>query len=466
MERLEFLFRSNEGLVLVAGPTGSGKTTTLYTALRSIQSVGINIVTVEDPIEYRLDGITQVQVHERAGLTFASALRSILRQDPDVVLVGEIRDRETADVALQAGLTGHLVLSTLHTNDAPSSIVRLMDIGVDLTVLAPALRGVIAQRLLRRVCLECRTARRVDELASPQRALLAKYAVAEIYEAAGCLACDQLGYRGRIVVPEIAIVGPALERAIGRRADGDDIASLCRTSGMQTLWEAGLERVISGHTTLNELLDNISAPLADIVSADIGADGMSQASIDALFATAQAQGVPITIEADLPTANLPGGRAVEVQARTPAPSVMPAQLTSMPSHNALPSRQVRATIPKVLLADEDAELRRSLRAALEQDGFRVFEAADGQTALEYARRLRPDFIVLELALQRLDGLGLLRALREESMIDVQPVVLTVQDDPDIAEWALELGAAAFLTKPMEPHLLATRLKAIRSQRAA
>jgi type IV pilus assembly protein PilB len=468
MERLERLFKSSEGLVLVTGPTGSGKTTTLYTALRTIQNVGINIVTVEDPIEYRLDGITQVQVHERAGLTFATALRSILRQDPDVVLVGEIRDRETAEVAVQASLTGHLVLSTLHTNDAPSSIVRLMDIGLDLTVVAPALRGVIAQRLLRRVCPECRIPRRIEELAMTQRALVAPSGVKHIYEAAGCPACDNLGYRGRIVVPEIAIVGPALERAIGQRASPEDIAKLCRNSGMLTFWQAGLERVIAGETTLNELLDNIYAPVVEAQSAGTDPDEMSQADIDSFFTSAAAARETIAIDAGAPASPLPAPdaatRPAATQAGGDARSVQPSR--AVPLNAVTQPVHARPLVPRVLVVDEDAEARRALRAALEQDGFRVLEAADGQTALEYARRLRPDFVVLELALQRLDGLGLLRAMHEESIVGVRTVVLTVQNDPDIAEWALELGAAAFLTKPMEARLVASRLHAIRNVEAA
>ena len=159
LERIERLLQSREGLILVTGPTGSGKTTTLYAALRRLKERGVNIVTVEDPIEYRLPGIVQVQVNEKAGLTFATALRSIMRQDPDVVLIGEIRDRETAEIAIQASLTGHLVLSTLHTNDAPSAVTRLIDIGVASYKIATAVKGVLAQRLVRRLCASCRGVR-------------------------------------------------------------------------------------------------------------------------------------------------------------------------------------------------------------------------------------------------------------------------------------------------------------------
>ena len=227
LARIRSLLEQREGLVLVTGPTGSGKTTTLYAALREIQSRGVNIVTVEDPIEYRLPGIVQVQVHERAGLTFGAALRSIMRQDPDVILVGEIRDRETAEIAIQASLTGHLVLSTLHTNDAPSAVTRLIDIGVAGYQIATAVKGVIAQRLLRRRCNEC--------------------------EGAGCPACDGSGHRGRLAVAEVLVGSPEFERRVAAGASTEAIAEAARATGCATLWESGLELVRRGETTMDEL---------------------------------------------------------------------------------------------------------------------------------------------------------------------------------------------------------------------
>ncbi|MGD8727196.1 MAG: GspE/PulE family protein, partial [Gemmatimonadales bacterium] len=187
------LLENRDGIILVTGPTGSGKTTTLYSAIRHVQSEGVNIVTVEDPVEYRLQGIVQVQVHEKAGLTFASALRSILRQDPDVVLVGEIRDRETAQIAVQASLTGHLVLSTLHTNDAPNAVTRLVDIGMEPYKIASALRGVVAQRLMRRLCPTCKE---VWVEAIPRKLHRWLPPNTPLYRAVGCPECAMTGYRG------------------------------------------------------------------------------------------------------------------------------------------------------------------------------------------------------------------------------------------------------------------------------
>jgi type II secretory ATPase GspE/PulE/Tfp pilus assembly ATPase PilB-like protein len=225
--RIRCLLEQREGLVLVTGPTGSGKTTTLYAALREIQARGVNVVTVEDPIEYRLPGIVQVQVHERAGLTFSAALRSIMRQDPDVILVGEIRDRETAEIAIQASLTGHLVLSTLHTNDAPSAVTRLIDIGVAGYQIATAVKGVIAQRLLRRRCSDC--------------------------AGGGCAVCDGSGYRGRLAVAEVLVGSPEFERRVAAGASTESIAEAARAAGCATLWESGLDLVRRGETTMDEL---------------------------------------------------------------------------------------------------------------------------------------------------------------------------------------------------------------------
>ncbi|MDB4908669.1 MAG: type secretion system protein [Gemmatimonadetes bacterium] len=233
--RIEQLLDAREGLILVTGPTGSGKTTTLYAALRRIQARGLNIVTVEDPIEYRIPGIVQVQVHERAGLTFASALRSIMRQDPDVLLIGEIRDRETAEIAIQASLTGHLVLSTLHTNDAASAVARLSDIGVAGYKIAASVKGIIAQRLVRRLCPTCRgtaDARRVSE---------------------SCVACEGDGYRGRLAVVEVLIGSPAFEQAVASGASAEQVARVGRESGMRPLWESGMLHVARGDTSIAEL---------------------------------------------------------------------------------------------------------------------------------------------------------------------------------------------------------------------
>lgn len=249
--RMQKLLDVREGLILVTGPTGSGKTTTLYAALRLLQHRGVNIITVEDPVEYRIPGIVQVQIHEKAGLTFASALRSVLRQDPDVVLIGEIRDRETASIAIQASLTGHLVFATLHTNDACSSIIRLTDLGVDPVKLAGALKGVVAQRLIRRLCRSCRL---VANAGVPRRLRDSVPGDSMIYIPVGCIECSLSGYSGRVAVTEVLVATPEIERAIAEDAPPERLLAAARASGTRSLWACGCAQLIAGNTSAEELV--------------------------------------------------------------------------------------------------------------------------------------------------------------------------------------------------------------------
>jgi general secretion pathway protein E len=240
------------GLVLVTGPTGSGKTTTLYAALKRLNGPHLKVVTVEDPVEYRMAGVNQVQAHPGIGLDFAAALRSILRQDPDVVMVGEIRDGETARIAVQASLTGHLVVSTLHTNSAPATVTRLVDMGVAPFLIAATLNGVVAQRLVRRVCPDCA----VWVPATPEARLRLGRADTEplrLRRACGCPACNGSGYRGRMVVSEIMVLDAGLRALIAEGADEGRLTRAAREGGMASLAETARARVIAGDTTLDEI---------------------------------------------------------------------------------------------------------------------------------------------------------------------------------------------------------------------
>jgi type IV pilus assembly protein PilB len=255
LQRYQASFTKPYGMILVTGPTGSGKSTTLYATLNKINVPDVNIVTVEDPVEYRLAGISQVQIQARAGLTFPAALRSILRQDPDVILVGEMRDHETAHMGMEAALTGHLVLSTLHTNDAPSAVTRLTEMKIDPFLVASAVDCVLAQRLARRLCPRCREAYRptVAEARTAGLDVLDEDALPTLYRAVGCGACGGTGYRGRLAVHEVMVVTEEIERLIVDRAPTDEIAKHARGEGMHSLREDGLAKVVQGHTTLAEI---------------------------------------------------------------------------------------------------------------------------------------------------------------------------------------------------------------------
>jgi type II secretory ATPase GspE/PulE/Tfp pilus assembly ATPase PilB-like protein/CheY-like chemotaxis protein len=428
-----------EGIILVTGPTGSGKTTTLYSALRAVQGTGVNIVTVEDPVEYRLgENIVQVQVNEKAGLTFASALRSILRQDPDVVLIGEIRDKETAQIALQASLTGHLVLSTLHTNDAPNTVTRLVDIGMESYKIAPALRGIVAQRLMRRLCKNCS-----QVSAEPIGERFARFVPqgATLYQAVGCSECSMTGYRGRFSVVEVLTMNPELERRIAAGATAEKIAEAAREAGMRSLWGSGLRHVLAGESTFEELIRVTDMPRDEEPETD-----------------------------PAPTRRGARGRAT---ASPPAAPSAPVAVASAPELHMdmelLEEHSVTGdTVPAgrgqgacVLLVEDEEQLRRVMKDLLQREGYRVAEARDGIQALDEVDRFAPDVIILDLNLPGLDGYGVLQQLRSRPATREIPVmVLTAKGDEDNEVRVFELGADDFVTKPFRARSLTARLEAV------
>jgi type IV pilus assembly protein PilB len=244
------------GIVLVTGPTGSGKTTTIYTLLSELNRVDRNIVTIEDPVEYMIRGINQVQVNTKAGLTFVEGLRSILRQDPDIIMVGEIRDEETAEIAVRAAITGHLVLSTLHTNDAPGAIVRLMDMGIEPYLLSEAVTCVIAQRLVRCLCDTCKAARKTNEY---EEKLLGLPGAADVYDAVGCPACGGIGYAGRRALHELFYVDAGMKAEIEQERSTERLRAMAIGMGMTTLFDNCKGLVLDGTTSIQELVNTVYA---------------------------------------------------------------------------------------------------------------------------------------------------------------------------------------------------------------
>jgi type II secretory ATPase GspE/PulE/Tfp pilus assembly ATPase PilB-like protein/CheY-like chemotaxis protein len=446
--RINQLVGLREGIILVTGPTGSGKTTTLYSALRTIQARGVNIVTVEDPVEYKIPGIVQVQVNEKAGLTFASALRSILRQDPDVILVGEIRDKETATIAVQASLTGHLVLSTLHTIDAVSSVARLLDIGIESYKIAAALKGVVAQRLLRRLCPTCREPLREEV---PERFHKWLGHGVELYRAVGCPECAMTGYHGRLAVMEVIVTTAEVERRIAENASGERIARAARDGGMRSLWESAIDHLRAGDTTLDEVLRVVEAPI------DYGH------GVDGAGPTPARGSAPVAEPASSRPSRGPG-RETPVRApalREPTPprvAIFPDDSLELVEDGFGAGRGARGT---VLLVEDEEPLRRVLRDLLERDGWTVVEAADGIAALDEVDRSGPDVVVLDLNLPRLDGFGVLEHLRARPATAHLPViVLTANADEDSEVRVFESGANDFLSKPFRPRALSARLRSI------
>ena len=254
LARFRELLARPHGILLATGPTGSGKTTTLYAALASIDALANKIITVEDPVEYQLEGINQIQVHPQIDLTFASALRSILRQDPDIIMIGEMRDGETAQIAVQSALTGHLVLSTLHTNTAAGAITRMQDMGVESYLITSSVNGVLAQRLVRTLCKECKQAYAPDEALLTRTGLGRFLKPGEkIYRAVGCPACGHTGYRGRTGIHELFLLDEAMRRAILEGQDANSLHQLARQAGMLSLHEDGLRKVAAGVTALDEV---------------------------------------------------------------------------------------------------------------------------------------------------------------------------------------------------------------------
>ncbi|HEV2440279.1 MAG TPA: GspE/PulE family protein [bacterium] len=255
LQRYEQLIRLPYGIILVSGPTGSGKTTTLVSSIALLNALDRNIMTVEDPVEYQIPGVSQMEVNIRAGVTFANALRSLVRQDPDVLMVGEIRDAETAEIATHASLTGHLVFSTIHTNDAPSVITRLLDMNVEPFLIASSLAGALAQRLVRVLCTDCkRRATPLPEAEAELRRVVGDCAAIEFYEPAGCGHCRYTGYRGRTGIFELLTVTQRLRPLIVRHASAEELAATARADGMRTMRENGMQRVAEGVTTLEEVV--------------------------------------------------------------------------------------------------------------------------------------------------------------------------------------------------------------------
>jgi len=411
MDAFQRLLRNPQGLVIVTGPTGSGKTTTLYAALNYLKSPTKNVVTVENPIEFQMSGVTQVQIEPKAGMTFAAGLRSILRQDPNVILVGEVRDQETAHITVEAAQTGHLLLTTLHTNDAATSITRLLDLDVEPYQLTSSLAGVLAQRLVRKVCASCAVSRRPPEEVSSQLGITERQLAEGRWRAGqGCPQCQGTGYKGRVAIHELLEVNDQLRTLISDRASDHLLRDAARHHGMVTLLEDGVSKAAAGLTTLDEVLRVV--PCFDMVKST-------------------------AIET-------PG-----IVGKTVAPVAPAAPAAQPPAARPAAGRSV-------LVIDDEPDTLAILTLMLEQNGCKVTAAADGIEALLALGRTRFDLILSDINMPHMDGVALLE-MKSQKGIDTPTIFLSADDGPERELQCLELGALDYVRKPIKKDLLLLRL---------
>jgi len=448
LKRLRSMLAHRDSIVLVTGPTGSGKTTTLYAALQELNTGDVNIMTVEDPVEYELAGVTQIQVEPKRNVTFASALRAILRQDPDIILLGEIRDEETAEIAVQAAQTGHLVLATLHTNEALGVVSRLQDLGLPAASISDTVCGMVAQRLVRKLCADC--AAPVDgDLTDEEQLLSDRYGVTPVIRAVGCAMCDDIGYRGRRPVIETVIPSVALRQLIIDGAGIDALRERAIKDGMQSLQDAALQFVREGITTIDEVDRSLGESSRQVpAEADTAEEATAIVDIGAAgFDSADAVAEP----SGSSSANLDLVRALA----TP----------SARSGATEPDERPSGDIVRVLVADDDPVIRQVAGALLSKAGFEVTVAEDGVAALERINSDHPDdhidLMVSDLDMPRLNGYDLLRLARGGARTAALPiVVLTGEEEPETEAKLIEQGADDYIRKPIDPVRFVARVKAV------
>ncbi len=405
--------RRPEGMILICGPTGSGKNTTAHGILKEISNARLNIVTIENPIEYRLPGATQVEVSEKQGVTFADTLRSILRQDPDVIFVGEVRDAETARIALQAAQTGHLVLTTVHSIDATSSVTRVLNLGVERSLVAASLRLVIAQRLVRTVCPACRVSEPVAEFAL-ERFGAAASGITTVVRGTGCERCRRTGYSGRMGLYEVMPISATLRALIENGAAETSLRARARADGVRSMQACGLEAVAAGHTTIEELARVVPPEEAGI------AQGVAAEDAEAMLATA-------------------GGAASGTAQRGAA---------------ALPDEHC------ILVVDDDPVIVRTMAMVLEGLSLpkRIVIARSGAEALALLEQQTVHFAVLDVSMDGMSGLELCEKIRlQERHADMPIFMLTAHDDFDFKAQAFRAGADDYLIKSVSPRELLVRV---------
>jgi type IV pilus assembly protein PilB len=401
-----------QGIILVTGPTGSGKSSTLYACLNKLKSPEVNIVTVEDPVEFDVAGINQVQINPAAGITFAEGLRSILRQDPDIVMVGEIRDGETAVTAFQAAQTGHLVLSTLHTNDAPSAVVRLMDLEIDPFLVSASLIAIIGQRLVRKICRECKAREQLPpEQMEAIRPYIGPGQPGIFWKGLGCEACQFTGYSGRLGLFEVLRMTAPIRRAVTRDLSAAKLKDAAVDEGFQDITMDGITKAMQGLTTIDEVFRAAPPEAKRSVAAPV--------------------------------------HQAPVQGEIPSEEPYFAEATSA----------VRSASPKrILVVDDNAVIRKLLSHQLEAEGYLVVTAENGLEALKQVAKDKPDLIVSDFLMPEMDGLAFIKKLKSQLATRFIPVImLTAKDEVESEVEVIDAGADDYLTKPVVPKRLLVRV---------
>ena len=446
---IEATLNQPQGLILVTGPTGSGKTTTLYSMLTHRRSAELNTVTIEDPIEYQLPGIAQVQVNVKAGLTFVGALRSILRQDPDVILLGEVRDLETAEIAFQAAMTGHLVLTTLHTNSSVATIARLVDLGVDPFLITSSVSLIIAQRLVRRICDHCK------ESYTPASDVLEKLRAGTqltAYRGRGCVACGQTGYSGRTGIYELLRMTPGLKQLVNRKATEADMRKTAAQDGTQFLLDHARELLRAGETTPEEILRVVQIDEDDTVRCP-----QCGASIQADFSTCPY--CRHTLQRAC------GSCHQELKLEWKAcPYCNTAVDALVPAEQLVAQRPVKGLLPmgqaRILVVDDDAMVHVAVAAALKglERKPEIVRADDGMDALAEIERKVPDLIILDVNMPRLDGFAVCERLRQDLRTAFVPILmLTGSTDEGNRTKGYLVGTDDYMAKPFSVPELTARV---------
>jgi len=446
---------ASQGMILVTGPTGSGKTTTLYSVLNKMRSEGTNIVTVEDPIEYRLAGVNQVQVNEKQGLTFSAVLRSVLRQDPDVIMVGEIRDRETADIAFQAAMTGHVVFSTLHTNDAVSTIVRLVDMGLDRFKISPGLLAITAQRLVRKLCPVCAEKVPQNEIDKELLEALGRYKFDKaIYRSVGCKNCEGSGYFGRTAMVEILQVTSGVKDLINSGAGAAEITrSALGENALRTMTHDALWHLSLGHTDLAEIAPYINLDAKDAAVAGALFQAPVSAPVPGSRTPASAASTPSAAPASVPS---PSQGQAPIPAPVHAPAPVPVRAAPIQHAAGAPPGKLR-----VMIAEDSPIMRMLLKKVIEAAGIDVIEAEDGEAAYNaISSGAPPDVLVTDIHMPKMNGYDLIKGVRKTlGILDMPVIILTTESSDKSQEIAFQLGADDYIRKPFKAPLFMARVSA-------